>query len=974
MTVFAPFFTRAATPVDYSADRLLVLSDLREVLLVEQGAVDLFAVRLENGRPVGRWNFLCRLRQGALLLGAPKGPRHSIVGRPVPGTRVSSMPLAKLRGLSATGRSGTQPTAEYGLAVKQFVHGLEAGIVSLAQAMRDRLPPREFVPLSPGESTELAGGVAARSVDGVCWVTVEEGTVENPEGLAGRLTGGAEICVTERDWLVSLGPARLRAKTTWELLADETIWHRWVEHTTRFLYTVDRRVERQGVREQGMLARRNEREAGTLRAARQGFDALVRDTEARVRLADVTADSPTLAAARLVASHGGFHVSAPPPGSSHGARTDPLQAIALASGVRTRSVRLDGAWWKRDLGPMVGFRKGDETPVALLPIGSHYVVAQPGQNRVTPVTRAVAATLSNRAEVLYRPLPREVRSVAGLLRFGLARNARDFWVLTSLGTLVAIIGLLVPAMTGLVLGTFVAAAQRDLIVEGALLVIGGAFVAAALSIVQNVAALRIEGRSTARLQAGAWTRLLSLPATFFGRYSTGELGTTVLGVSAAQEMLSGVMTTATLGLFAGLANLVLVYFYDVRMALIATLLVLISVLVCVVAGFFEVRLQRRLYEQEQRLSSRVFQLLAAVPKLRVAAAEDQAFSVWTREFLRTRGTSASARRLQNLVTTFNAGFPLVCTLIIFAVAGGPLQGALGVPAFLAFFAAFNLLIASVLQFTGAAITAMSVVPMLEKLGPVLVAEPEERPGKADPGDLSGRISLSRVSFRYGEDGPLVLSDIDLSVEPGEFVGIVGPTGSGKSTVLRLLLGFEEPVAGTVLYDGQDLAELDIGAVRRQCGVVLQNGALLAGDIRQNIVGSTNHTIDHAWDAAAMAGIADDIAAMPMGMHTVLSEGTNTLSGGQRQRIMIARALVSRPRIVFFDEATSALDNPAQNVVAESTRQMNATRIVIAHRLSTIREADKIVVMDGGQIVQQGGYDELLADSDGLFARLARRQI
>ena len=269
---------------------------------------------------------------------------------------------------------------------------------------------------------------------------------------------------------------------------------------------------------------------------------------------------------------------------------------------------------------------------------------------------------------------------------------------------------------------------------------------------------------------------------------------------------------------------------------------------------------------------------------------------------------------------------------------------------------------------------MSVVPMLEKLAPVLAAEPEERGGRADPGDLSGRISFSRVSFRYGADGPLVLSEIDLSVEPGEFVAIVGPTGSGKSTILRLLLGFEQPVAGAVLYDGQDLAELDIGAVRRQCGVVLQNGALLAGDIRQNIVGSTNHTVDDAWEAAEMAGIAKDISAMPMGMHTVLSEGTNTLSGGQRQRIMIARALVSRPRIVFFDEATSALDNPSQNVVAESTRQMNATRVVIAHRLSTIRDADKIVVMDGGRIVQQGRYDDLLSDPDGLFARLASRQM
>jgi ABC-type bacteriocin/lantibiotic exporter with double-glycine peptidase domain len=216
--------------------------------------------------------------------------------------------------------------------------------------------------------------------------------------------------------------------------------------------------------------------------------------------------------------------------------------------------------------------------------------------------------------------------------------------------------------------------------------------------------------------------------------------------------------------------------------------------------------------------------------------------------------------------------------------------------------------------------------------------------------------------------------VSFAVEPGEFVAIVGPTGCGKSTILRLLLGFETPQSGTVLYDGQDVGQLDITAVRRQCGVVLQNGALLAGDLLTNIVGSTTYTQDDAWEAARMAGMADEIRAMPMGLHTVVSEGTNTLSGGQRQRVMIARALVSRPRIVLFDEATSALDNPTQEVVAASTRELNATRIVIAHRLSTITDADRILVMEAGRIVQQGTYPELMAEKDGLFATLASAQL
>jgi NHLM bacteriocin system ABC transporter ATP-binding protein len=593
---------------------------------------------------------------------------------------------------------------------------------------------------------------------------------------------------------------------------------------------------------------------------------------------------------------------------------------------------------------------------------------------VTLLDKESAADLENRATVLYPPLPSQVRSVAGLLRFGLHNNRRDLWMFAGMGTLVALIGLLVPVMTGAVLGTFVARAQRNLIVEGSLVVIGSALAVAALSVVQNIAVLRIESRSSAAMQVGVWTRLLSLPASFFSGWSTGELGTTVLGVSAAQETLSGMMTTATLGLLTGLANLVLVYFYDLRLAALATALVLAGGLFAAAAGRVEIRWQRRLYAHEQAMSSRVFQLLTAVPKLRVTAVEDRVFGVWAGQFARGRSLAASSRRVQNLVTTFNAGFPLVCSVIIFAVIGGPLHGQVSIPVFLSFFTAFNLLIASSLQFTSAAVTAMGVVPMLEKLRPILSEEPEVDETKAEPGDLSGRVALSHVSFRYGVDGPSVLQDVTLDVKPGEFVALVGPSGSGKSTVLRLLLGFDRPESGTVLYDGQDLAELEISAVRRQCGVVLQHGALLAGDIKANIIGSSNHTVDDAWAAAEMAGISEDIAAMPMGMNTVLSEGTSTLSGGQRQRLMIARALVSRPRIVFFDEATSALDNPTQRLVTESTRRLKATRIVIAHRLSTVAEADRIIVLDQGRVVQQGTYQELLADAEGLFARLASRQM
>jgi len=219
-----------------------------------------------------------------------------------------------------------------------------------------------------------------------------------------------------------------------------------------------------------------------------------------------------------------------------------------------------------------------------------------------------------------------------------------------------------------------------------------------------------------------------------------------------------------------------------------------------------------------------------------------------------------------------------------------------------------------------------------------------------------------------------LDNLSLKVRSGEYLGVVGKTGCGKSTLIRVLLGFEEPETGAVYYDGHDLASLDLQSVRRQIGVCLQNGKLFPGDIFSNIIITAPwKTLEDAWEAASLAGIAEDIKAMPMNMHTMISEGSGGISGGQRQRLLIARALVSKPRLVFFDEATSALDNITQKHVAESLAALKCTRVVIAHRLSTIRNCDRIIVLDQGRIVEEGSYDNLVANQ-GPFYELTQRQI
>jgi ABC-type bacteriocin/lantibiotic exporter with double-glycine peptidase domain len=269
--------------------------------------------------------------------------------------------------------------------------------------------------------------------------------------------------------------------------------------------------------------------------------------------------------------------------------------------------------------------------------------------------------------------------------------------------------------------------------------------------------------------------------------------------------------------------------------------------------------------------------------------------------------------------------------------------------------------------------SLIAIPRITRLRPLISGPAELSEERKSPGALSGAVELSRVTFRYVENGPPVLENVSLDIAQGEYVAIVGPSGSGKSSLFRLLLGFEKPESGTVFLDGKAIDTLDIGAVRRQLGVVLQNGKLASGSLYDNICGGVQLPLAQAWEAARLAGLEDDIKAMPMGMNTVVSEGVNTLSGGQRQRIMIARAVARRPRILLFDEATSALDNQSQTIVSTSLGNLNVTRIVIAHRLSTVRRADRIIVLVDGKVVQTGTFTEL-SNTPGMFASFAQRQL
>jgi NHLM bacteriocin system ABC transporter ATP-binding protein len=540
--------------------------------------------------------------------------------------------------------------------------------------------------------------------------------------------------------------------------------------------------------------------------------------------------------------------------------------------------------------------------------------------------------------------------------------------------LVGLLSLAAPLIIHELVDSVIPRTELDQLVFCAAALAVTALAMAGAQIMQGIAMLRLEGVLDWKLQAAVIDRLLRLPASFFRQYTVGDLVARALGIDAIRRVFTGQTLRSLLaGMFCWFSFLPMFYF-DFRLALIAAALTMVRATLIIAVSAARLYHETRHFNLQGKLEGFVLQLLAGVGKLRVAAATVRALAGWTKQFAAQKRHFIASQRAANALSVVETSFPIVATLIIFAAAeasGSPLTLDLG--AFLAFYTAFGQAIASVGEWATAMSDSLIAIPHLSRIRPLIGDTLEFAEDRRSGGELSGSFELSRVTFRYAAGGPPVLDNITLRVAAGEYVAIVGPSGSGKSTIFRLLLGFEKPEAGAVFFDGKAIDTLDISALRRQMGVVLQNGKLASGSIYENICGGMQLPVEQVWEAARLAGLEAELNAMPMGIHTMIAEGVSTISGGQRQRLMIARAIARRPRVLLFDEATSSLDNQSQAVVSDSLGRLNVTRVVIAHRLSTVRQADRIVVLVEGKIVQTGTFAEL-SETPGVFADLISRQL
>ncbi len=684
---------------------------------------------------------------------------------------------------------------------------------------------------------------------------------------------------------------------------------------------------------------------------------------------------PMLRACRHVAVESGVPLRSIPRRIPSDPLFGPAESFAHAARIGCRSVHLPVRWWQGNFGALLGTTQ-EGAPVALIPgkWGRYRAFVYLPSSQPTPVAvdSALASAMAPEALVFAPPLPATASTLPSLFAFLLRGSSHDLWLAGLVSLVASVLNLAVPFATGLLVHSVIPSADpQGLWYLGALLATS-ILAVAACELVTRFLLLRVETRAAIRGSSAILLRALSLPLSFFHRHSIGDLAERLGVVEELQRRITGTMVLSIVGgVFA--------FTYILLMAVIDPLLAAISAAaflgVLAVTAFFARRqsaFAADAAERSGRLGGFTLELLRGIDRIRTTGTEEQALLQWLQRFRPERlamyGASIAGVQLRVLAVCV----PFAAAACLWWRFGGSAgRSEPQVASFMAFNAAFMAAFAAITSLGYAIGDVSEALPLIARLRPILEERPESAPGAEPAGQLMGAISLQGLRFAYPGSSGELLRGVSLEAASGEFVAIVGSSGCGKSTLAQLILGLRRPTAGKVLFDGRDLASVDLVSVRRQIGVVGQHARVIPGSILENIVGATLLSQDDAWEAAEASGLADDIREMPMQMHTFVSD--QTLSGGQLQKLLIARALVTRPRILLFDEATSALDEVSQAHVSRSLEERSVTRIVIAHRLSTVRAANRIHVLEGGQIVQTGRFDELAAE-EGPFRELVRRQL
>jgi NHLM bacteriocin system ABC transporter ATP-binding protein len=639
-------------------------------------------------------------------------------------------------------------------------------------------------------------------------------------------------------------------------------------------------------------------------------------------------------------------------------------------GIMYRTVKLDKGWYKSAVGVMIATKK-EGGVAALIPgkIGGYFFFDSDGKKK--KLNGKTEKLFESDAVTFYNPLPRKKLTVVSLMKYAFGTlSPIDNLMVTGMTLLISLIGLISPKLNQLLFSTVLESKSVTLLVSIAIFTVCISVSTTLFGAVKSLLNTRVSTKMSTAVQSATMMRILSLPTGFFKDYSAGELTSRATYIGSLCQMIATTIFTTGLTSLFSLIYITQIFAYAPTLVVPALLIILATVLLSIITTFAQMGVSKRQMEIGTKNSGLSYSLVAGVQKIKLSGAEKRAFAKWGGVYAKSAQLSYNPPAIIKLSSVFSLLISSVGTIVMYYFA---VRSNIAIADYYAFSTAYGMVSGAFISLVSIASTIAQIKPVLDMAKPIMETAPEVAEVLKPVERVSGNIEINNVSFRYRESQPSIFDNLTLKIKAGQYVAIVGKTGCGKSTLIRLLLGFEKPQKGAVYYDGKDISGLDLQSLRKKLGVVTQDGKLFRGDIYSNIVISAPElSMDDAWAAAEISGIADDIRAMPMGMQTMISEGAGGVSGGQKQRIMIARAIAPKPKVLIFDEATSALDNITQKKVSDALASLKCTRIVVAHRLSTIKQCDRIIVLDGGKIIEDGTYDELIAES-GFFAELVERQ-
>ena len=957
----APFAT--APSITLEPGEILVLSQAEQGHIIAAGRVEIYA-SVKSGDELSGRMFLFELGSGEYI--APIGGAADDLL--VTAVAVEPSALAAIRSdtLAVQANGSEQQQMTVATSLDGWLSHLGGAVSRLAGPV-----PLDIVTFAPGEQADAASEAALMSRGGVVWLTALDADLS--------CCGGAPIVAMNRRqvaavaagiWLSPARPCEVYAVATADILRLSE-WQRLLEATHTTLFSLIRRAHdiRQGTLRQAVEGR-IVRTTRTVNSAFTRFDAVLGKIAPQAT-AQPVGDEPFVAPFVTVASKLGLDFTNRQRELLSRARN--VDEAARAVRLRNRLVALTSDWLEHDLGPLIGFLDEDRRPVALIPTDAkRWVMIEAEHAKPRPIDAALAARLVPQAHMLYPPFPDRPIGFRQFIGFGWLRNRWDAALATAMALASALLGLATPMAMQLAFDRFIPGHQTLSLLTLAIGLVLAAFIAAAFRFAFDIASVRLDGRGAGASQAAVMDRLLRLPDSAL-RFSPGNIASRFVSADQLRRGFYSLALGSISALFFFISNVALMFYYSPAAAGAAIGLFVLITAIAAFCGYHQLDALRRGEEILSDIYGIVFQLVQGITALRATGSEQRGFARWAMDFAELRSRMYRARTFNTIFETALVAFELLALAVILLILAQLPRDAFSTGAFISFIAAYGAYMGASMQLARSVVAAWNSQPSWGRIAPLLRVTPDVAGSKRDPGTLTGQIDVTNAYFRYSADAPFALQGVSLSLAPGEHVALVGPSGSGKSTLMRLLLGFEMPASGTVQYDQQDLRYLDIEMVRRQIGVVLQNAALFPGTLFENIMGAHEGTLDQAWEAARQANIEQDINAMPMGMHTIVTEAAAAFSGGQIQRFAVARALVGKPRILLLDEAMSAVDNVTQARLTESLHRLAVTRLVIAHRLNTVKSADRIVVLDRGKVVQTGRYDELMAVK-GLFADLVARQL